>query len=62
MRRVCKGGTHVSSIGWERMGLQVNLILPWRKTGEPQKRGRGVQQHATYSILFESSFVNTGDL
>jgi len=24
------------------------------------KRGRGVQQHATSSMLFESSMVNTG--
>ena len=44
------------------MGLQVNLMLPWRKMGEPPKRGRGVQQHATYSMLFESFIVNTGDL
>jgi len=37
---VRKAGTHASSIGWECMGLQVNLTLPWRKTGEPQ-RGDG---------------------
>src|SRR5882672_5133694 len=30
--------------------------------GGAPKRGRGVQQHATYSILFESFMVNTGDL
>ncbi len=36
MRLLSKAGTHASSIGWERMGLQVNLTLPWRKTGEPQ--------------------------
>jgi len=36
MRLVCKAGTHASFIGWERMGLQVNLTLPWRKMGEPQ--------------------------
>jgi len=29
--------------------------------GGAPKRGWGVQQHATYSILFESSLVNTGD-
>ena len=40
MRRCSKAGTHASSIGWKRMGLQVNLILPWRKMGEPQ-RGDG---------------------
>jgi hypothetical protein len=28
--------------------------------GGAPKRGRGVQQHATYSILFESFIVNTG--
>src|SRR4029453_11817328 len=28
--------------------------------GGAPERGRGVQQHATYSILFESSTVNTG--
>src|SRR5262245_58957223 len=33
---LCKAGTHASSIGWERMGLQVHLMLPWRKMGEPQ--------------------------
>src|SRR5262249_30619380 len=31
---VGKAGTHASFNGWERMGLQVNLMLPWRKTGE----------------------------
>jgi hypothetical protein len=31
-----KQGTHASFLGWERMGLQVNLTLPWRKMGEPQ--------------------------
>ena len=36
MRLVSKAGTHAYSIGWERMGLQVNLTLPWRKMGEPQ--------------------------
>src|SRR6266849_3157369 len=36
MRCLCKAGTHAYSIGWERMGIQVNLMLPWRKTGEPQ--------------------------
>ena len=30
--------------------------------GGAPKRGRGVQQHATYRILFESSTVNTGAL
>jgi len=30
--------------------------------GGAPKRGRGVQQHATYSMLFESFIVNTGDL
>ncbi len=29
--------------------------------GGAPKRGRGVQQHATYSILFESFIMNTGD-
>ena len=33
---VNKIGTHAYCIGWEGMGLQVNLTLPWRKTGEPQ--------------------------
>ena len=28
--------------------------------GGAPKRGRGIQQHATYSILFESAIVNTG--
>ena len=28
--------------------------------GGAPKRGRGVQQHATYSILFASFMVNTG--
>jgi len=37
---LCNAGTHASFIGWERMGLQVNLMLPWRKIGEPQ-RGDG---------------------
>ena len=60
MRRCGKAGTHASSIGWECMGLQVNLMLPWRKMGEPQSGGRGVQQHATYRIPFESCIVNTG--
>ena len=50
-----------SSIGWERMGLQVNLMLPWRKTGEPQRGDGAFRQHATYSILLESSTVNTGN-
>ena len=36
MHCLCKAGTHASSIGWERMGLQVNLMLAWRKMGEPQ--------------------------
>jgi hypothetical protein len=44
------------------MGLQVNLTLPWRKTGEPQSGDGGGQQHAPYSMLFESSLVNTGAL
>ena len=30
--------------------------------GGAPERGRGVQQHATYSILLESFIVNTGDL
>jgi len=30
--------------------------------GGAPKRGRGVQQHATYSIPFESFMMNTGDL
>jgi len=30
--------------------------------GGAPKRGRGVQQHATYRILFESFIVNTGAL
>ena len=30
--------------------------------GGAPERGRGVQQHATDSILFESSLVNTGAL
>ena len=30
--------------------------------GGAPERGRGVQQHATYSILLESFMVNTGDL
>jgi hypothetical protein len=30
--------------------------------GGAPERGRGVQQHATYSILFESFIVNTGAL
>ena len=29
--------------------------------GGAPERGRGVQQHATYSILLESSTVNTGE-
>ena len=29
--------------------------------GGAPKWGRGVQQHATYSILFESYLVNTGE-
>ena len=29
--------------------------------GGAPKRGRGVQQHATYSILLESFMMNTGD-
>jgi hypothetical protein len=34
--------------------------FPLEEDGGAPKRGRGVQQHATYSILFESSIVNTG--
>jgi len=30
--------------------------------GGAPKRGRGVQQHATYTIPFESFVMNTGDL
>jgi hypothetical protein len=41
MYLVSKVGTHDYGIGWEAMGLQGNLILPWRKTGEPQS-GDGV--------------------
>ncbi len=60
MRLVCKAGTHVSSIGWERMGLQVNLILPWRKTGEPQS-GDGVFSNTppTAFVCFRSACVTS---
>ena len=44
MHCLCKAGPHASSIGWERMGLQVNLMLPWRKMGELQ-RGDGAFSH-----------------
>jgi hypothetical protein len=53
--------TNNDCTGWSDIGLQVNLILPWRKMGEPPERGRSVQQHATYSIPFESFIMNTGD-
>src|SRR6266852_221792 len=37
---LCKVRTNDDCIGWSVIGLQVNLTLPWRKMGEPQ-RGDG---------------------
>ena len=56
MRRCSKAGTHASSIGWERMGLQVNLTLPWRKTGEPQ-RGDGAFSNTSVSHLLHEALL-----
>ena len=40
-------------------GAEVNLFtLCWHWGAA--KRGRGVKQHATYIILFESFITNTG--
>jgi hypothetical protein len=33
---LCKVRTNDACIGWSVIGLQGNLNLPWRKTGEPQ--------------------------
>src|SRR5436190_14529810 len=38
-------------------GKVRNTSNSWEAT----KRGRGIRQHATYSILLESSTVNTGE-
>jgi hypothetical protein len=41
-------------------GTQVNLHYPVEQLGS-HKAWKGIRQHATYSILFESSIVNTGE-
>jgi hypothetical protein len=35
-RLLCKVRTNDDCLGWSVIGLQVNLMLPWRKMGEPQ--------------------------
>jgi hypothetical protein len=58
MHCLCKAGTHASSIGWERMGLQVNLMLPWRKMGEPQ-RGDGAFSNTPPTAFYLSPSLGT---
>jgi len=58
MHYLCKAGTHASFIGWERMGLQVNLMLPWRKMGEPQ-RGDGVFSNTPPTAFYLSPSLRT---
>jgi hypothetical protein len=41
-------------------GAQTNLLTLCRDWGAAE-RGRGSEKHATYTILSESSVVNTGE-
>ena len=44
------------------MGLQVNLTLPWRKTGEPQSGDGAFSNTPPTAFRLCSHIVNTGDL
>ena len=50
------------SMGGEAHGAPGQPDSTLEEDGGAPERGRGVQQHATYRILFESFSVNTGDL
>jgi hypothetical protein len=66
-RRACEG-----SFGHSQDPCLLHRMVVYGAPGQPEatleedggapERGRGVQQHATYSILLESFIVNTGDL
>ena len=43
------------------MGLQVNLMLPWRKMGEPQSGDGAFSNTPPTAFLLESCIVNTGE-
>jgi hypothetical protein len=51
-----KVGTNNDCTGWSVIGLQVNLMLPWRKMGEPQ-RGDGVFSNTKSTPIVLSSLL-----
>ena len=54
-------GSRVNALqrGGSATAARVNLHYPVQSLGSRRER-MGQQEHATYSILFESSTVNTG--
>jgi hypothetical protein len=60
MRRQSRDSCLLQRMGAHGAPGQPDATL--EEDGGAPERGRGVQQHATYSILFESFIVNTGAL